>query len=541
MKKTYIILCCFIVLIMSCTKKTKEKVQVTEQRSEIAYSNPEAEVFYHVFQRSFYDTNGDGHGDLNGVTQKIDYLKDLGVTSLLFTPLYKSIYYHNYFPDDFKAIDEEFGTLDDYLNMVKKLHENDMKFYMDMEIHYVTKNHPWFKDSFENPNSKYSNHVIYNGPNNTVPETMIFNLTKLESYDGTSVDITTVDMYNEAVKTYFTDLFSYWVDPNSDGKFDDGVDGFRIDHMMDDLDWKGIRTNLFKNFWAPLFKHLKSINPNLKIFGEQANWKDIGENYFNTANVDMMFAFGLREGILSMEKEQISNKMDSLLKLTPKEKSQLVFLENHDTPRFASFVENDKAKLKLGAFLMMFNKGIPSIYYGQEIGMNGSGGFGKFGVTDGNDIPMREAFEWNAKIESTGSALWYKNTGPWWDKRSVLDDDGISVEEQKNDPNSLLNFYRKIIKIRKTHSEFIEGNQEIISNDNDNILAYIRKDGQNTMLVAVNTSDKEQKTSITLNTENPNFELNEVLLSDEKNEAVNNSSNVDLILNSHGYAIWQIK
>ncbi|GAA4272899.1 alpha-amylase family glycosyl hydrolase [Aquimarina gracilis] len=526
---------------MSCTKKTKEKVQVTEQRSEIAYSNPEAEVFYHVFQRSFYDTNGDGHGDLNGVTQKIDYLKDLGVTSLLFTPLYKSIYYHNYFPDDFKAIDEEFGTLDDYLNMVKKLHENDMKFYMDMEIHYVTKNHPWFKDSFENPNSKYSNHVIYNGPNNTVPETMIFNLTKLESYDGTSVDITTVDMYNEAVKTYFTDLFSYWVDPNSDGKFDDGVDGFRIDHMMDDLDWKGIRTNLFKNFWAPLFKHLKSINPNLKIFGEQANWKDIGENYFNTANVDMMFAFGLREGILSMEKEQISNKMDSLLKLTPKEKSQLVFLENHDTPRFASFVENDKAKLKLGAFLMMFNKGIPSIYYGQEIGMNGSGGFGKFGVTDGNDIPMREAFEWNAKIESTGSALWYKNTGPWWDKRSVLDDDGISVEEQKNDPNSLLNFYRKIIKIRKTHSEFIEGNQEIISNDNDNILAYIRKDGQNTMLVAVNTSDKEQKTSITLNTENPNFELNEVLLSDEKNEAVNNSSNVDLILNSHGYAIWQIK
>ncbi|MEO1032810.1 MAG: alpha-amylase family glycosyl hydrolase [Bacteroidota bacterium] len=386
-------------------------------------------------------------------------------------------------------------------------------------------------------------HVIYNGPNNTIPETMIFNLTKLESYDGNSVNITTVDMYNEAVKTYFTELFSYWVDPNGDGKFDDGVDGFRIDHMMDDLDWKGIRTNLFKNFWAPLFKHLKAINPDLKIFGEQANWKDTGEDYFNTANVDMMFAFGLREGIISMDKEQISNKIDSLLKFTPKDKSQLVFLENHDTPRFAAMVENNKAKLKLGGFLMMFNKGVPSIYYGQEIGMNGSGGFGKFGVTDGNDIPMREAFEWNAKVESEGVALWYKNTGPWWDERSVLDNDGISVEEQKSDQYSLLNFYKEIIGIRKAHTALSNGDQSIISNDNKSILTYLRADDQNTYLVAVNTSVERQETTVILDYSDGNttLDLGKILLSDKDNSATSNSSNVDLTLNRYGYAIWKLK
>ncbi|GAB5564234.1 MAG: alpha-amylase family glycosyl hydrolase [Winogradskyella sp.] len=454
------------------------------------------EVFYHIFQRSFFDTNNDLHGDLNGIVEKIDYFKKLGVTSLLFTPLYESIYYHNYFADDFMSIDSEFGTIDDYFNMVKTLHRNDLKFYMDMEIHYVTKNHVWFKNSFNNPNSEYSNHVIYNGKGNTDPESMIFNLNRLESFDGKSIDITTVDLYNEDVKMYFYNLFTYWVDPNRDGDFSDGVDGFRIDHMMDDLDWKGIRTNLFVDFWAPLFTHLKSINPDLKIFGEQANWKDLGQEYFTKGKVDMMFAFGLREGILSQNKEILENKMDSLIKFTPKDKDQILFIENHDTPRFSSLVGNNIDMMKLGGFLMFSNRGVPSIYYGQELGMMGVGGFGRFGSTDGNDIPMREAFEWHKSVEGLGMSLWYKNSGPWWDETSLRNNDGVSFEEQKDNPESLFNFYRKLIKLRKENSAISSGDQVILQNENPNILTFLRFNEDQVLIMALNLSDKKQSTFV---------------------------------------------
>lgn len=505
--------------------------------------NPEDEVFYHLFQRSFYDSNNDNHGDLNGVAQKLNYLQDLGVTSILMVPLYKSIYYHNYFPDDFKKIDEEYGTFDDYKNLLYQIHKRDMKFYMDMEIHYVTKNHPWFKDSFENPDSEYSEYIIYNDEVNTKPESMIFNLTKLDSYNGDAVDITTIDLANENVKAYIYDLFKYWVDPNKDGNFDDGVDGFRIDHMMDDLDWKGIRKNLFVEFWAPLFEELRAINPNIKIFGEQANWNDLGEEYFSKGKVDWMFGFSVREGFISFDKTTLINKVDSLKNATPKGKHQLIFLENHDIPRYASVVEGNMEKIKLGAFFSILNKGIPSIYYGQEIGMKGIGGMGKYGVSDGNDIPMREAFKWHKTLEGKGTALWYKDSGPWWDDTNLKDNDSISVEEQENDPNSLLNFYKKLIKLRKSSNAFTTGEQTFVSCGNDNIVSLCRWQDNEKYLVSFNVSDSSQSASI--NISDLPFSLNENSL-ENKLSAEGNSSDMDVSkininLEPYGYSVVKIK
>src|ERR1700712_3283359 len=91
------------------------------------------EIIYHIFQRSFYDSNGDLHGDLNGIRLKLDYLQKLGVTAVLLTPLYESVFYHNYFSGDFKKIDPRYGTLKEYRALVKELHRRGMKFYMDME------------------------------------------------------------------------------------------------------------------------------------------------------------------------------------------------------------------------------------------------------------------------------------------------------------------------------------------------------------------------------------------------------------------------
>lgn len=174
----------FILLIAAAMQSCSHFASSSSAEKDSIVQSPNNEVIYHLVQRSFYDTNGDMHGDLKGLTEKLDYLQDLGITSVLMLPLYESVYYHNYFTSDFEKIDEEFGTKEDYLNLVKEMHRRGMKLYMDMETQYVTEDHIWYKDSYNNPKSPYSDYLVYNGPHNTQPETIIFNLTELKGYNG---------------------------------------------------------------------------------------------------------------------------------------------------------------------------------------------------------------------------------------------------------------------------------------------------------------------------------------------------------------------
>ncbi|MEY4432074.1 MAG: hypothetical protein RLZZ44_204, partial [Bacteroidota bacterium] len=194
--------------------------------------------------------------------------------------------------------------------------------------------------------------------------------------------------------------------------------------------------------------------------------------------------------ILSFDKQQLIENADILLTKTPKGKDQLLFIENHDLDRFASLETNFK-KQKVAAALMLLIGGIPSIYYGQEIGMQGKGF--SFGNTDGNDIGRREAFDWYQSGEGKGMAFWYKNTGDWWTNNYQKPDDGISLEEQMNNPNSLFNFYKIIIQIKQQSLALAKGKYETVQNNSTAIFSFYRKEGNETMLVAVNLSDSVQE------------------------------------------------
>jgi glycosidase len=472
----------FCFLLNSCTESNLLK------ESTSIIKSPENEVMYHVFQRSFYDSNGDQIGDLKGLAQKLGYLQDLGITSILLLPLYESIYYHNYFSSDFEKIDSTLGTKEDYLNLVKEVHRRGMKIYMDMETQYVTQGHKWFRDAYKNPSSAYSDYISWDDSAQTIPSSIVYNLRSFTGYNGDSTIITTVNLNSEKVKEYNYKLFKYWTDPNEDGDFSDGVDGFRLDHMMDDLDNKGRWTNLFENFWKPLISEIKLVNPKVVFMAEQANWGSLGLEYLEKSGVDRVFAFRLAFEIRNFNKSAIAKMADSTFGFIPKGKNQIVFLENHDMPRFASVVKQDPAKLKVGAALNLLIGGIPSIYYGQELGMTGISKFGHWGMTDANEIPVREAFEWYKSDRGKGMAFWYKNSGPWWDSSNVKPNDGISLEEEKSDSNSLWHFYKKMIHLRKTNFTLINGIYKNLPNNNDSVFTFLRIDHNKAAVVAINLS-----------------------------------------------------
>jgi len=454
------------------------------------------EVIYHVFERSFFDASGDRNGDLKGLEEKLDYLRQLGVTSILLTPLYRSVFYHNYFADDWHAIDPAYGSIRDFTNLAKALHSRGMKLYIDMETQYVTDHHTWWKSAVGNLGSPYRSYILFDDSLHLKPGPIIWGITDLKGYNGASRKVTTVNLRDTGVLAYNEHLFSYFADPNGDGKFDDGVDGFRLDHAMDDLDNNPRLTDLFTRFWAPLIARLKDVNPRLTFVAEQANWFSFGFDYFSKATIDRVFAFRLAMAINSFDKDQIERAADTTLRQLPAGKEQVVFIENHDMDRFASRVNKNPGKERIAAVLNILLGGIPSIYYGQELGMFGAGGNNRFGTTDANDIPRREAFEWYAADTGKGMALWYKDTGPWWDSTNLKPFDGISLEEERPDPQSLWNWYRQLLAVRKAHEVLQTGLYDPLANTDPKVFTWRRRLAGSTAYLAVNLSDQAQQATL---------------------------------------------
>lgn len=500
-----------------------EGCQNMSNNQQTAVNTTKAEVIYHIFLRSFYDSNGDGIGDISGIREKLGYLQGLGVTAILVTPIVQSVYYHNYFADNFRKIDPSYGTIEDWINLVKAIHTHGMKIYLDEEFQYVTNRQKWFKDSYKNPSSPYGKYVLYKDPANTEPVPIIYNISTLVGYNDSSRQVATVNLYDPQVQNFFYKLLKYWMDPNGDGKFDDGVDGFRLDHMMNNLDHKNILTDLFTKFWCPLITKLKTVNPTIILIAEQADWADYGKDYFDSASVDRVFAFNLRNAIVSFNKEQIASAADSTFANTPPGKSQIVFIENHDMERFASAVDRNPGKMRVGAALNLLIGGVPSVYYGQELGMFGKGGDHRFGSTDGNDIPQREAFEWYKADTGKGMAVWYKNTGPWWDSTDLKPNDGLSLQEEEFEPNSLWNWYRSLIHLHTSHIVFYNGKYAGLTNDNNQVFSFIRYTDDSSAVVAVNLSDSSQQVNINL--DSPLLKWN------DKNTLVNLFGNINPAVN----------
>jgi alpha-amylase len=461
-------------------------------RAERAPANPTSaatfadEIVYHIFVRSYRDSNGDGSGDIDGITASIPYLQSLGVTAVLLTPLYPSRVYHNYFATDFTGIDPEFGTMDNYRRMVSELRRHGIKIYLDMEFQYLAEGHPWWVAALKDRSSPFADYMLWRDRAKGIAEDGPFNLREIPHFGKDTHGVTTVALTAPSVRAYFDRYMLDWVDPNRDGRFDDGVDGFRLDHMMDDLDDRGLLTNLFTGFWKPMFDKLRAVNPRLTFIAEQADWKNYGEDYLKRADTTAIFAFPIHQALRQFDRAAIVETITRTATATPSGKHQLIFAENHDVSRIASDPLITPEKLRTAAALTFFLKGTPILYYGQELGMRGATDAGY--ETDENAIPFREAFKWSATDAAPGQALWYRRPGErFWDQRYARDHDGVSVEEQTSRADSLLNRYRKLARLRQAHAALRTGSQTILDND-QGLLVIERASGSERFVIVANLS-----------------------------------------------------
>ncbi len=446
----------------------------------------EDQVVYQIFVRSFRDGNGDRIGDLRGIEQSLPYLHDLGVTTLLLTPINPSPTYHNYFASDCAGVDPAYGDTTDLRRLVEGIHARGMKIWLDEECQYAVADNPWWKESQGRPDSRFGHFILWDGPNNTNPSSIIYGLTALPTYNDAKIPVTTVNLLDPGVLAYSESLFVSLAAPRGAGSLREGADGFRLDHMMDDLDNKGRLKNLFAGFWAPIFARVRALNPRATFLAEQADW-GAGDDWLTRGGADLVYAFPLERAVASFDRDSIAAALDAMLRTTPPGKGRLVFIESHDLSRFASRVDGDARQERLGAALDLLLKGTPLIYYGQEIGMKGRQS--TVWHSDAADIPDREAMRWDRRLEAPGSAIWYKDTGPWWAERFNRDSDGVSVAEEEHDPESLLSFYKRLLALRRTRPELRAGDERVIATAQAGFLTVLRSTRSRASLLAVNLRD----------------------------------------------------
>lgn len=452
----------------------------------LSSAGPGGQVIYSIFVRSFRDSNGDRIGDLDGIRSKLGYIKQLGATTILLSPVAPSPFYHNYFATAFKAIDPAYGTMADHFKLVRAAHAHGLKVYKDEEFQYVAQGNPWWADSICKPQAKYADYLLWKGPKHCVAEPFL-NKAKWMGYDGKSYGIAMVNLENPAVQKYFTQLLLYWADPsgNCNGPDRAGVDGFRIDHMMANLDHKDLEKHLLTTFWAPLIHALKACRPHLDIFAEQASWGN-GITQLRKAHADMVYAYPLYRALISLNKPKIVKAIKAEQASTPPGKQKVIFLEDHDVERFMSVVHGNMAKARAGAAIQLTLKGVPMIYYGQELGMRGRM-ITTGAVTDGMGIPVREAFRWKTSLKAPGSAIWYRGDQPWWTYRYNRTGDGTSLQAERGEPHSLYHWYRKLLALRHARPELHAGSQRVLCKSGKSpVLCILRQDGKRKTLLLVN-------------------------------------------------------
>jgi glycosidase len=442
----------------------------------------ENEVIYQFMPIAWRDSDNDAQrfGDFNGMTASLDYLESLGVTMVWMTPIFPSPAYHGYQHGRADQLNPWFGTEPQFLNFVNQAHARGIKVFIDNVVYGISHTSEWHQSAYNNAASPYDSWLAFTNAANTTYQGSVYT-----TWSGSSVGFIHWDHNNANPQSLVTDWAQKWLDPNNDGDPSDGIDGYRLDHVWNTYPSgpNGWGYNI-DSFWIPWKTSLQSVNPNVLTFAEQADWGTTGSNLMAAFDATMTkpWEFAVRDTLTSETSNSVYSQTAATLAQLPAGKTFLGIIGDHDVDRLTSIIGGSLTKAKAAAAILMTSPFPPMIYFGDEIGMRGTKG--NWG-TDANDIPMREPFKWNAVAGPPMSNYFVLNASAY-NARVSQNNDGRSVEEQDGVPGSLLEAYKQLITMRKTHPALRHGSYVPITNSSNRNWAFLRHaEGEETLFVVI--------------------------------------------------------
>ncbi len=456
------------------------------------------EVFYHFMPIAWRDSDSDTYrfGDFGGMEASLDYLQTLGVTAIWMNPIFPSPAYHGYQHGAADELNDWFGDESDLTSFLEAAHAVGIKVFVDFVAYGISHDSIWFQDAYQNPSSPYDDWLAFTDSGNT----QYFGAT-FPTWNGDTVGFIHWDLRNSNPVALVTDWAQLWLDPNTDGDFSDGLDGYRLDHVWETYpNGPGGYGYHIDSFWAPWRDALRSVNPDVVVFAEQADWGTHGEQLFPgmDAAFTKPYEFAARS---ALQFEWAADLYSQTAATFAKQQAAdppgtfLCVIGDHDIDRLASVIGDGFEKGKAAAAVHMTQPFPPIIYYGDEIGMRGTKNTGYFG--DAADIPMREPFKWNA-VEGAPMSRYHGLNGPAYDGRVSRDNDGRSVEEQLGVPGSQLEAYRELIAARKDNVALRRGGYTSVFNSNPRVFAFLRDHEEQQVLVVINLSSSAQSADLEL-------------------------------------------
>ena len=476
-------------------------------------------VFYEIFVRSFQDSDGDGIGDFNGITQRLDYLNDgdpntnsdLGINAIWLMPINPSPSYHGYDVTDYYGINPDYGTMADFQNFLTEAHNRGIKVIIDLVLNHSSTQHPWFQAA-RTGNPTYRDFYRWSPTNPGYSGPWGQTVWHQNSFDSQYYygifwgQMPDLNFNHQPVKDSIAAIVDYWLT-------DIGVDGFRCDAVK----------YLYENgsaledqpqtlaYWQEFRALIDSINPNAMA---------VGEAWTNTASVvpyatndrfnfcfEFDLAYDLLNGINNGSPLSITSQMNTVY--TSYDSLQYApFLSNHDQNRVFTEFQSDEIKMKAAAGLYLTLPGVPFIYYGEEVGM----------VGQGDHLNIRRPMQWDTSPYAGFT------TGTGW-QGVPLSYLNYNVSTLENDPQSIWNHYRKLVHLRQNSQALKWGSYTVRFTSRPNeVLAYERHlqssvgTGPAPYLVVSNVSDQPiTNCTVTLRNElawDPNLFFSDVLYSE---------------------------
>lgn len=435
-------------------------------------------VFYEVFVRSFKDSNGDGKGDFKGLIEKLDYLNDgdssthtdLGINGIWLMPIQQSPSYHGYDVVDYRTIEQDYGTNEDFKRFMDEAHKRGIRVIIDFVMNHTSEQHDWFKDASSSADPKRNWYVWKpSNPGGTGPwgQTVWHSKAGSFYYGVFWSGMPDLNYNTQEVKSEMFDIATFWLEEMN-------VDGFRLDAVKYIFETNSSLedTDQTFQFWKDFRTHYKSIDPDAFSVGEAWTATSTVKKYVNDNGLDYCFEFDLAGSMISAVNNNdvsgLKNKLREVMTSYPFLQFG-TFLTNHDINRVMDHLGGDFGKAKAVADLLLTLPGIPYLYYGEEIGMTGSK----------PDENIRTPLQW-----TSGNQAGFTTGAPW---RAVNNDFSTkNIEAQQKDESSLWNRYRNLIAIRNDQVALKRGNYREIDASNSSVLSFLRQHENENVLVVAN-------------------------------------------------------